>query len=152
MFVDLALEYDPVLRVCDAVFDGVDFVLDDTPATAMLIAIGADRRARPDDTLPDTVTNDYRPSRLNAKRGWCGDALDAQGNLIGSRLWLIGRAKQTEATRRLAESAVGECLSPIEASRGISFTVEVRWVARGVLGILARAGNATLNFSVPVSG
>lgn len=59
-------------------------------ATAVTVALLTDRRAEPDDQLPDERSDD--------RRGWWGD-LDAEtlfgGWPIGSRLWLLSRAKIT---------------------------------------------------------
>jgi phage gp46-like protein len=69
-----------------------DGTLDDTDAlaTAVIVALGTDRLAGADDELPDPDSTD--------RRGWWGD-LDAQeiwgGWEIGSRLWLMQRAKIT---------------------------------------------------------
>jgi phage gp46-like protein len=69
-----------------------DGTLDDTEAlaTAVIVALGTDRLASIDDELPDPDSTD--------RRGWWGD-LDAQeiwgGWEIGSRLWLMQRAKIT---------------------------------------------------------
>lgn len=148
MFVQPALLYDAARQRCDLAFDGVDLALDLTPATPLLVSIGTDRRAHADDALPDIVTDDYAPSRLNARRGWAGDALDAQGRLTGSRVWLIARAKQTEATRLLAQGAAAEALAWFEAA-GYPVQLTVRWVARGVLGIWARLGTFEAAVQVP---
>jgi phage gp46-like protein len=69
-----------------------DGTLDDTEAlaTAVIVALGTDRLASIDDELPDPDSTD--------RRGWWGD-LDAAeiwgGWEIGSRLWLMQRAKIT---------------------------------------------------------
>jgi phage gp46-like protein len=69
-----------------------DGTLDDTDAlaTAVIVALGTDRLASIDDELPDPDSTD--------RRGWWGD-LDADeiwgGWEIGSRLWLMQRAKIT---------------------------------------------------------
>jgi phage gp46-like protein len=69
-----------------------DGTLDETEAlaTAVIVALGTDRLAAIDDELPDPDSTD--------RRGWWGD-LDAQeiwgGWEIGSRLWLLQRAKIT---------------------------------------------------------
>lgn len=69
-----------------------DGTLDDTEAlaTAVIVALGTDRLASLDDELPDPDSTD--------RRGWWGD-LDAAeiwgGWEIGSRLWLMQRAKIT---------------------------------------------------------
>ena len=59
-------------------------------ATTVLVALGTDRLATDTDMLPDIDSTD--------RRGWWGD-LDAEtlwdGWQIGSRLWLLARAKIT---------------------------------------------------------
>jgi phage gp46-like protein len=68
--------------------------LDDSEAlaTAVMVALGTDRLAERDDTLPDPDSTD--------RRGWWGD-LDTEliwgGWPIGTRLWLIKRDKITGA-------------------------------------------------------
>jgi phage gp46-like protein len=148
MFVGIALSYDQRRRRCDLAFSGRDFVLDTTPLTPVLISLGCDRRAHTDDVLPDAVTNDYAPQRLNARRGWCGDALDTLGRLIGSRWWLMLRRKQDEATRKLQESATAEALAWVP----LPVSITVRWVRAGVLGTLVKIGSMTLNLTQQVGG
>jgi phage gp46-like protein len=71
--------------------------LDETQqfATAVLVALNTDATADPSDTLPD-------PRDTN-RRGWWGD-LDAQaiwnGWPIGSKLWLLARAKIVDSNAR----------------------------------------------------
>lgn len=150
-WIDQALVYDPTRKRCSLAFNGVDLVIDDTPVTPVLIAVGCNRRAHSDDDLPDTVTNAYSPSRLNARGGWCGDALDQLGRLIGSRMWLLQRRKQDDATRKLGESALSEAFAPIGAQRGWPFTITVTWVRKGFLGCLTQVGNTTLNLVLPAT-
>ncbi len=145
--MDIALQYDPVMRRCDVVFNGRDFALDATPASAMLFSLLADRRAEPDDVLPDTVPDYLAPSTFIARRGWCGDWLDALGRLVGSRFWLLRRAKASEATRRAAESYVAQGLGWLETDRNLAVQVTVRWVKPGILGILARCGQTKLSLT-----
>jgi phage gp46-like protein len=63
--------------------------------TALIVALGTDRRANPDDVLPTPDDDDLR--------GWWGD-LDAaaiwSGWPIGTRLWLLSRAKITDRPPR----------------------------------------------------
>jgi phage gp46-like protein len=152
MFLGPQLVFDPATRRCDRAFDGTDLVLDTTPATTLLVSIGSDRRAHTDDTLPDVVTNHYAPNRLNARRGYPGDALDGSGRLIGSRLWLLKRRKQDEATRQLAENAAAEALAHFETDQNMPVTITVRWAARNVLGMLLQLGAAQATMNVPVGG
>lgn len=147
MFLDIALSYDPASRRCDMVFNGTDFAMDSTPATALLISMGSDRRARGDDELPaghDNLTGDAPV--LLARRGFPGDALDPLGRRRGSRFWLNDRAKQTERVRRLNESYGQEAFGWLETERGQKVTLAVRWVRAGMLGIEALAGKARVAF------
>lgn len=143
-FIDTALAYDPAKRRCDLVFDGTDLVLDDTPVTPVLTLVGLDRRARRDDDLPDTTTDDYSPATLNRRRGWCGDFLDTLGRLVGSRMWLLHRQKQTESVRLAAESYLREALEPLANDRGWPIAVTVRWAAPGLLAWKAVVGRVTV--------
>lgn len=82
-------------------------------ASAVTVALGTDRLANPDDELPGLNDND--------RRGWWGD-LDAEtlhgGWPIGSRIWLLERAKITGqaarqgATLARAREYVREALQP----------------------------------------
>ena len=66
---------------------------DNALATAVIVALGTDRLADPDDILPDPDSTD--------RAGWWGD-LDAEeiwdGWPIGSRLWLL-KERQDCTTR-----------------------------------------------------
>jgi phage gp46-like protein len=134
VFLDQALTYDPARRRCDLVFNGRDLTLDATPVTAVLTAVGLDRRAHTDDVVPDTRSTGYAPASLKARRGWCGDALDTTGDLAGTRMWLLGPLKQTEATRLLAEDALQEKLEPLANARNWPMSVLVTWVRANFLG------------------
>lgn len=63
--------------------------------TAVMISLFTDRQAHTDDDIPD--------GSMDA-RGWWGDPH------LGSRLWLLERAKATEATRRQAQDYIAEAL------------------------------------------
>jgi phage gp46-like protein len=78
---------------------GHDLLSGDDLATATLISLFTDRVALPDDVIPDG-TNDMR--------GWWGDA--GQDYPIGSRLWLLERAKLTPGIAQQAEDYAAEAL------------------------------------------
>lgn len=101
-------------------------------ATAVTIALGTDGLAMPTDELPDIGDTD--------RRGWWGD-IDAdtiwQGWPVGSRLWLMTRAKITDATARQGstvaniENYVREALQPFVTAKICSrFTVNVTRTGR----------------------
>lgn len=134
-FFDLALVYDPATRRCDLqLTDEADLAVDETPATPMLITIGSDRRARPDDELPSGISELNQPVSFVERRGWAGDALDLSYRLIGVRLWLLERAKQTEITRRMCEEWLKEGFAWVREETGKSAAIEVQWVRPQVLG------------------
>lgn len=135
MFFDLALRYDSDARSCDLVLgDDFDLVIDETPITPILLSVGLDRRAAPDDPLPEGRSQFLAPASFSERRGCAGDALDPFGGLTGSRMWLLDRAKQTETTRQLCEFWLQECLAWAEAETGEPAEIEVAWIRPGVLG------------------
>lgn len=146
-FIDLALVYDAGRRRADLALaaDG-DLALDDTPATPMLISLGTDRRARPDDAVPDEAaqSGQAEPASLLSRRGWAGDALDAGGRLIGSRLWLLDRAKETEMTRRFAEEWAREALSWALAETGRAAVVTAEWLRASTLALTCSVDGRTV--------
>lgn len=106
-------------------------VKEDGLNTAVLISLLTDRRAEPDDRLP---TDDGRTSIIGAdRRGWAGDALDPT-HRIGSRLWLLAREKQTEETRRRAESYCREALQwLIDDIIASAIAIDAQWTSLGRL-------------------
>jgi phage gp46-like protein len=110
---------------------------DEGLGTAVLLSLFLDRRAEPDDDLPD-------PDALDARRGWIGDALAMPGgedlsDRIGSRLWLLGRAKQLPETLRLAEEYATEALAWLLAEGlAAEVTVAAEWIATGVMALTVR--------------
>jgi phage gp46-like protein len=92
--------------------------------TALLISLFTDRIAAPDDVIPDG-TND--------PRGWWGDAGETVE--IGSRLWLLQRAKQTQETLQRAYDYIVEALQwLIDDGVVAKFDVLVEWTKASELG------------------
>ena len=149
-FIDTALAYNPVTARCDLVFDGTDLAIDNTPVTPVLLCVGLDRRAHADDPLPDPTVQGYSPATLNARRGWCGDFMDALGRLAGSRMWIVRRMKWVEQTRLFAEAALREPLEILANTRGIPISVEVRLPLSGLLCWRVNTGPVSLSINVPV--
>jgi phage gp46-like protein len=107
---------------------------EDGLGTAVILSLFTDRRAEPDDELPDGA------DPLFGRRGWIGDALTigaAPGrDRIGSRLWLLVREKQVEETLRLAEDYAREALEwMVEGGLAAEIEVTAEWVAMGTLGL-----------------
>jgi phage gp46-like protein len=106
-----------------------DGTLDDSQAlaTAVIVALGTDRLASPDDILPDPDSND--------RAGWWGD-MEAEdlfnGWPIGTKLWLLRRSKivgpedPEGATVVRVEQYIREAIQPFVDNRiATSFDVEV---------------------------
>jgi phage gp46-like protein len=85
-----------------ALIDG-DLATDDGLRTAVALSLLCDRRAEPDDIIPDGTDN---------RRGWWADAIaDEDGDRWGSRLWLLNREKTLPEVRRRAEAYAREALA-----------------------------------------
>jgi len=112
----------------DVSLAGPDLATDEGLETAVLVSLFTDRRAEPDDQLPDG-SNDLR--------GWWGDTFADQPNdRIGSRLWLLGREKQTASVVERAREYAKEALAWLTADGAAkSVTVEAEIGATGVLAL-----------------
>jgi len=92
---DIKLRYDPVARDCDIEFTAPDLEVDGGLESAVLISLFSDARATAEDLADGNPTD---------KRGYWGDAVapDA-GDVWGSKLWLLERAKITAETLQKAK-------------------------------------------------
>lgn len=151
-FLDAALIFDPETRTVDAELgeDG-DLLLDDTALTPMLISLGSDRRARPDDALPAGRDALNISASFVTRRGWSGDALDPYGRRTGSRLWLLERAKQHELTELFVQDAATEALRWVGAETGTPAQISTSWPRRGWLALVCRVGETELELMQQVS-
>ena len=71
---------------------------------AVWMSLFSDRRADPDDILPDPMGD------IPYKGGWWGDSFAEDGDLFGSRLWLLFGQPITAATPRKVEEYAREAL------------------------------------------
>jgi phage gp46-like protein len=96
--------------------------------SAVIVSLFTDRRARIDDPLPYDA---------GSRRGWWGDTFEPiQGDRIGSRLWLLSREKQTQATLARAQEYCREALRwLIEDGVASRVDVEVTYPRMGVMAI-----------------
>lgn len=102
---------------------------DDGLQTAVVISLFTDRRAEASDLPADATGQD--------RRGWWGDSFaEVEGDRIGSRLWLLAREKQTQATLLKARDFAKEALQWL-LDDGVARAVNVgtEWMAnrQGVL-------------------
>lgn len=122
---------------------GADLLAGDDLATAVLISFFTDRLANEDDVIPDGTAD---------RRGWWGDA--GQDIPIGSRLWLLERAKLTPDTARQAEDYGREALQWMIADKVVArYEVAARVVStvpgKLVMGVVLYKTDGTrkaLNF------
>ena len=104
--------------------NGADLLSGNDLSTAILISVFTDRTALADDVIPDGTGD---------PRGWWGDVADAPP--IGSRLWLLSRAKQTDETLRRAYDYLVEALQwLIDDDVVARFDVLVQWIRPSMLG------------------
>jgi len=143
---DMAIKYflseDLSSIVADITMDGYDVSKDDGLFTATVISLFTDRRAHDDDVLPDGGTD---------KRGYFGDAFpEVEGDLIGSRLWLLKREKQTQSVLNRAREYCDEALLwMIEDGVAKSVKVETSIPRTSILGIyveITRPDDAVVKF------
>lgn len=108
----------------DWVLDGAMLRAGSDLSTAILISVFTDRVANPDDVIPDGS---------NDPRGWWGDLGEAVP--IGSRLWLLDRAKQNDDTLQRAYDYVTECLQWLLDDGVVAkFDILVEWTRDSMLG------------------
>ncbi|GGJ14278.1 phage GP46 family protein [Neoroseomonas lacus] len=114
---DIALIWNPLLARADVAVAKGDLVADAGLRTAVLISLFSDALARADDEIPDGTDD---------RRGWWGD-MPVEGvaaDPVGSRLWLLARAKRTEETRRRAEIYARDALAWM-LTDGVAAAVDV---------------------------
>lgn len=101
--------------------------IDRTAATPLLLAIGTDRRADPDDVTPDMLTAlPGQAASLFNRRGWVGDVI--LGVRRGSRAWLYSRGKADESTRSSIAGCLDEATAAIADYHGITIDTGAVWL------------------------
>lgn len=111
---DIALNWDDAAFAGDLVMQGGDLMTDQGMRTAILISLFTDARADDGDPLPQAGAE---------RRGWWGD-----GD-IGSKLWLLKRAKITNETLLTAQQYCEEALQWLVddgAVQSLSITAEAQ--------------------------
>lgn len=125
---DVALCWDAEAATADLSLVDGDLATEAGLRTAVIVSLFTDRRARPDDRLPQEGGD---------RRGWWGDvAVGEADDEIGSRLWLLSREKQTlqvvARAREYAQEALGWMLRDRVAA---AVEVEAEITRPGVLGL-----------------
>lgn len=131
---DISLVWDVQNARGDWAIQPPDLLDGNDLATAVLISLFSDRTALPGDTIPDGTTD---------PRGWWGDD---PTHPLGSRLWLIERAKQTAGVLNAVQDYITEALQwLIDDGVAVGVDITVQWVRPGVLGaqIIVRHSNGT---------
>ena len=137
---DVAIQWNVALGRGDWVLSGALIETGQDLQTAVLLSLFTDRVAEADDVIPDGTSD---------RRGWWGDA--GQSYPIGSRLWLLDRAKGTAETVASARDYIAEALQwLIDDGVVASFEITVEWTAPSQLGaqVVALRNDGT---SVPMS-
>lgn len=126
--MDLALEITDDGAGLDLALDGADLATESGLRSAVLVSLLTDRRAEADDEIPDGTDD---------RRGWWADTWpEVEGDRIGSRLWLLGRAKHLPDTLTRAGEYAEEALAwLVEDGIATAVRVTAAWVRRGVLGL-----------------
>ncbi|MHB9833817.1 phage GP46 family protein [Paraburkholderia terrae] len=126
---DTSTVWDTANSRGDWVLAGAQLLTGNDLETAYLISLFTDRQAQPGDVIPDGS---------NDTRGWIGDV--GQKYPIGSRLWLLERAKATPQTLNNARTYVTEAVQWLVDDKVVSkHDITVQWIASGQLGIWIQA-------------
>lgn len=105
----------------DLALDGYDLATEGGLHTTVIVSLFTDRRAESDDENPDGSGD---------RRGWWANPT------LGSRLWLLARAKEMPDTLARARTYAIEALQWL-IDDGVATAVDVtaEWAGRGVLGL-----------------
>lgn len=121
---DTTIFWNPATGFGDWALSGGQLAAGDDVQTAVLISLFTDRVANVDDEIPDGSDD---------PGGWWGDA--GHDVVIGSRLWLLRRAKQTVETLNLAKDYIAEALQWLIDDGVVGhFDITVEWTKPGMLG------------------
>ncbi len=125
---DIQIQWDDSLSSGDFSLLANDLESGQSLQTAVLISLFSDRRGESGDVLPDGQTD---------RRGWWADAHpDVEGDQIGSRLWLLARAKTTPEVLDRAQDYARESLQwMIDDKVASRVEVTAEFFAPGSLGL-----------------
>jgi phage gp46-like protein len=124
---DAALTWDLSAGAADLSVVANDLAHEDGLRTAVMLSLFLDRIAESSDQLPSG----------SGRRGWWADGFsEVAGDRIGSRLWLLGRAKRTDDLLRLVEEYAKEALDwLVEDGVASSVAVTASFPRKGMVGM-----------------
>lgn len=122
----LAIAWDVPNSRGDLTVSGAGLATGKAIEAAVLVSLFTDRRAAADDVVPD-----------GDRRGWWGDSYATSP--IGSRMWLLLRAKRTTETARRAKDYITEALQWL-LDDGVAARVDVEtfWLRTSMLGAVVK--------------
>jgi phage gp46-like protein len=141
---DIALTWSNTTSDADMSLIDDDLASDRGLITAMLLSLFTDRRAETDDVPPSGDPND--------RRGWWADQFaEVEGDKIGSRLWLLDRAKLSNENKLRAREYVLEAwqwMLDDKVAASIPITVTRMDAPAGIMiaGELLRPGRDPVSF------
>jgi len=122
---DIATIWSPGDAAGGWVLVGSDLAGGSDLETAVLLSLFTDRRASADDVIPDGSGD---------PRGWWGNT--GRARPLGSKLWLLERAKQIEETRLRARDYAAEALAwLVDVRVADDVAVEAAWQGQGYLAL-----------------
>lgn len=125
--MDVRTIWNPLSNRGDYMVVGGDLVAGNDVETAVLLSLFTDRRADVTDTLPDVPTGGVAD-----RRGWWGDT--GATSPIGSRLWLLDRAKGPLQVAQQAEDYAREALQWLLDDGIVArFDISAAWSAPSTL-------------------
>lgn len=142
---DIAITFDQQVNVLSfrTGLTAGDIAITDSLYTAVLYSLFTDKRADPDDVIPDG-TDDRRGH-------WADDYINESGS-EGSKLWLLDREKQTQAVLNDAQDYAREALQwLIDDGHSSKIDITATWQRIGwmTLTIAIWSGSEPLmNFNV----
>jgi phage gp46-like protein len=139
---DLALSWSNKTGDADLSLIDLDLASERGLQTAVMLSLFTDRRAETDDQPPSGDARD--------RRGWWADQFaDIEGDLIGSRLWLLDRSKRINETALRAKEYANESLAWMLEDRvvsGVNVTVETSEAMLLFVVELQRPGRDAVSF------
>ena len=123
---NLSIVWDAARSRGDLALSGAGLLTGGAIEAAVAVSLFTDRVAASDDVISDGTDD---------RRGWWGDTFASRP--IGSRMWLLLRAKATNETLNKAKDFVTEALQWL-LDDGVAARVDVvtQWIRRGQLGAL----------------